>query len=1204
MAAAMETTQAMPPAGTGTEVPPALAAPLPPIEPEGEVKALPASPGLGFDPGSSWSGKSSSRYQREIARIGAQVADALDYAHKRKVIHRDIKPHNILLDALGNAWITDFGLAKLKQQEGDGSSSQAFAGTFRYMAPERFQGKSDGRDDIYALGATLYEFLALRPVFDASDPHQLLSKIEHDPPTPLRQIDRRIHPDLAAVIAKALAKDPADRYASAAELRDELRRFIEGRPVKTRPVPVYSRFWRWCKREPWLAGANIAAAVMTTVLAIGSTIAAKVYYDKSEEITEQARRLERSDFDTRERLFESLVSQARATRFSRRMGQRFESLKALRQAADIGRALKLPPTRFEPLRDEAIACLALPDLEPAGRVIARPPNAEWWAFDSTMSRYALRFRDGTISVRRFTDDQEIVRFQARGDRDIYTFGFSPDGRYLATTHYPGYALTVWDVDGRSVAFDDRAAVSSGGGATFSPDSRRIAVAHKDGEFVICDLATGLPRVRRRGPGIERPQFSPDGSRIALSERDGEKTRTCRILDANTGRLALAIPMPAVVENIAWSPDGTTLATPCDDRKIYLWDAATGIRRVTLEGHVNGGLYAAFHPAGTLLVSNGWEGRLWLWDQVLGRPWLSLTSDTMSEFSRDGRIALGRADRLTVYQVDPALEYRTLAPTHVFRQQIAYGRPSIRSDGRVLALGTTEGVVLWDLACVAEIAFLPIGHAWHSMFAPSGDLITSGSSGVQRWPVKLDPERGEFRIGPPQPLPLPAGIAKIDADRSGRIVALADFGFAFVATPERTSRVGPLDDCRFVAVSPDGQWLATGSFGKNGAQVWRVRDATQVAHLAIEGSVDVVFSPDGKWLMTQNPPCRLWEVGTWHKARQIGDLGCSFSPDSRLVAVQDASKMLRLVDTETGRTLARLESPDLCDVWSAAFSPDGSRLVIVTHTGPAVHIWDLRAIRRRLALMGLDWDPPSYPAPPPIDADLHIVRFDERVAEAVALCSQGMWEKGAAAFDDAFTAGVLVSPWLLFENAILRLAVGDAAGYEATRKLMLQMLRHNNTQKWMELTAHAYVLAPIRPADRQEALRLAASRAAFVHSSWSDLVTGMALYRSDQFAEAATVLKLSLVRDPEWDCRVLIWLVLAMADHRLGRHNEARSWSERAESWVEARLRGRPGGTDRGIPENWLWRDGVLLHLLRREAGSLIGEPLPALPDDVFDGRKP
>src|SRR5262249_39929971 len=154
-------------------------------------------------------------------------------------------------------------------------------------------------------------------------------------------------------------------------------------------------------------------------------------------------------------------------------------------------------------------------------------------------------------------------------------------------------------------------------------------------------------------------------------------------------------------------------------------------------------------------------------------------------------------------------------------------------------------------------------------------------GVRRWPVVLDPDRGEFRLGPPQQLPLPVGTP-IDADRSGRIVALADFGFAFVATPERTFHVGPLDDCRSLAVRPDGGWLATGMHGTDGAQVWRVRDATPVAHLAIDGHVRVAFSPDGKWLVTGAPPCRLWAVGTWHEARQISGEGQCFSPDGRLL----------------------------------------------------------------------------------------------------------------------------------------------------------------------------------------------------------------------------------------------------------------------------------------------------------------------------------
>ena len=197
----------------------------------------------------SLAGQSESVYRKEIARLAAQVADALDYAHRQGVVHRDIKPSNLLLDAQGNVWVTDFGLAKFVEGD-DLSQSHDLVGTLRFMAPERFRGVTDRRADIYALGATLYELLALRPAFDERDQIQLIDQITHQPPAPLRQHDRRIPRDLETIVLKAMAKDPKDRFATAGELRDELRRFLEGRPIRSRPVGPAEQFWRWCKRNP------------------------------------------------------------------------------------------------------------------------------------------------------------------------------------------------------------------------------------------------------------------------------------------------------------------------------------------------------------------------------------------------------------------------------------------------------------------------------------------------------------------------------------------------------------------------------------------------------------------------------------------------------------------------------------------------------------------------------------------------------------------------------------------------------------------------------------------------------------------------------------------------------------------------------------------------------------------------------------------
>ena len=142
------------------------------------------------------------------------------------------------------------------------------------MAPERLRGASDRRGDIYSLGATLYELLTLRPPFEDADQIRLIERIREESPAPPGSSTASIPRDLETIVLKAMAKDPKDRFASAGELADELRRFVEGRPIRSRPVSIAERFWRWCKRNPWLAGASVAAVLLTIVLAAVSTGAA------------------------------------------------------------------------------------------------------------------------------------------------------------------------------------------------------------------------------------------------------------------------------------------------------------------------------------------------------------------------------------------------------------------------------------------------------------------------------------------------------------------------------------------------------------------------------------------------------------------------------------------------------------------------------------------------------------------------------------------------------------------------------------------------------------------------------------------------------------------------------------------------------------------------------------------------------------------
>ena len=182
---------------------------------------------------SELSEQSDAQYFRSVARVGVQVAEALEYAHQQGIVHRDIKPSNLLLDTQGTVWITDFGLAKAEGTD-ELTGPGDLLGTLRYMAPERFQGQADPRSDVYSLGLTLYEMVTLRPAFAAAERAQLIERMLHaEPPRP-RQLDGRIPRDLETLILKAIAKEPARRYQTAGELAADLQRFLADRPIQAR----------------------------------------------------------------------------------------------------------------------------------------------------------------------------------------------------------------------------------------------------------------------------------------------------------------------------------------------------------------------------------------------------------------------------------------------------------------------------------------------------------------------------------------------------------------------------------------------------------------------------------------------------------------------------------------------------------------------------------------------------------------------------------------------------------------------------------------------------------------------------------------------------------------------------------------------------------------------------------------------------------
>ena len=270
------------------------------------------------------------------------MAQALEYAHRQGTLHRDIKPSNILLDVHGVAWVTDFGLAKAVEDE-DLTRTGDLVGTIRYMAPERFRGLCDGRSDEYSLGLTLYELLALRPAFDASDREGLLYQVNRVEPPRLRRLNPAIPVDLETIVHKAIEKEAEHRYDDAAELAEDLRCFLEDRPIAARRVSSTERLTRWARRNPGLATLGTALAGMLALVVVVIVVADLRLRRQHEATMTNLRRAELAEGDAVGKLLDSYVANARAGRRSRFAGQRFEGLRAIRAAAAPGPAWEPPP---------------------------------------------------------------------------------------------------------------------------------------------------------------------------------------------------------------------------------------------------------------------------------------------------------------------------------------------------------------------------------------------------------------------------------------------------------------------------------------------------------------------------------------------------------------------------------------------------------------------------------------------------------------------------------------------------------------------------------------------------------------------------------------------------------------------------------------------------------------------------------------------
>ncbi len=935
---------------------------------------------------------------RSVARLGVQAAEALAYAHGQGILHRDVKPSNLMLDSDGKLWVTDFGLAKTDAKD-ELTHTGDLVGTLRYMAPERFDGWSDPRSDIYGLGLTLYEMLTLKPAYQERDRAKLIRRITQETLPDPRRLNRAIPVDLETIVLKAIAREPSERYTSADQLAADLRCYLASKPIMARRTSWRERTWMWCHRNPMVAALVALVMILLVTTSVVSVAAAvRIYREKNIAQTNlsRAEKAERSasrsattarQAELRERsarvtaqhsVYAARLAQARAGRWSGRPGRGFGGLQAIREATEVARALDLGPDAILELRNEAIACMALVDVRlerswPESFAATRVRTG----YDRHAELYAL-IENGRFVIRRVDDNSEVQSLPGFGDpRNGACLRLSPDGRMLAAKGRDGRRIrtVVWDLTCTEPIVDED---GFGSGwevdLAFSRDGKMIAFTGRRDAVFIHELNHGnriasLPVTGRSA----HLQFDPKDQRLAISQSGTDRVL---VFDVVTQQILQTLQHAHAVEAVAWSPTGEQLGVACHDGNIHIWDVATGRKNMVCGGHSGKVIHVAFSPRGDMLASSAWEMASRIWDPRTGRQLLEI-EERLGFFSHDGQ-------RLTTcgpgrYRVATA-DVLKLLVGHQDRAEIV--DVVFSADGQLLvSTGHNDGCYIWSATTGERVFKLPNAIQVRSaFFTPDSRYLLTTGSAIQFWPIvcKQTQTQRIVRIGNPQTMTERASTSpgdRVHLPPSSRTLAKDEIQ-AFLSVDNRGTEPRPArsaSEIRFVTGSPDGRWVATGAKFENRIQIRDGASGTNVHEINLQAKAIPCFSPDGAWLVTNigDGDVQFWETGSWKESHRIdlerrGHSRIAFSPDMRLMAVVDSYEVV-LVDPNAGNVIARLAAPSREQLAQAypegasglCFSPDGAQLAVGSDGG-VIQLWDLRLVRRQLKDLGLDWDHPAIP----------------------------------------------------------------------------------------------------------------------------------------------------------------------------------------------------------------------------------------------------
>ncbi|MBI3866997.1 MAG: protein kinase [Verrucomicrobia bacterium] len=909
------------------------------------------------------------------------IAEAIHFAHNRRILHRDLKPSNVLIDPNDQPRVTDFGLAKNLGSDSDLTVTGQVMGSPGFMPPEQSLGevsKMGPVSDVYSLGAILYYALTARAPFVGETMSDTLRQVQSEDPISPRVLAPSVSADLETICLKCLEKEPNNRFPSAQALADELGRFLRDEPIQARPVSRAEHAWRWCRRKPAITGLAISLAMLLIAIAVGSTLAAfRIARESQRARKAELEALEKKG-EAAERLWDSYLAQARANRLSGRSGQRFESLDVLKRAAEMRPSLEL--------RNEAIACFALADL----RVLRQSQTLpKWKAFvclDDQLDRYAVADESQSVRVYSISNAEALTLLpQAVVLPDATPAAwsvakFSPNGASLAVRCSEGRAR-LWDLIQKRPIMDVPLA-SYEGRLDFSPDSRWLATSDTDLTVRIYDLVQRREFRLDESPlkgGIVR--FDPTGKLLAVSGIGGEMISILAAFSGNT--IASLNHAGTSVIGVAWHPDGRHLATACANRLVYVWDIREGEIVHVLKGHDREVASVAFNHSGDLLASAGFDRTTRIWDFKSARELVHATGGGFDlRFSPDDQRLGCHSWEGNQYQVFDVASARVVRSFH---QSLAdsvrgFGPVGFAPDGTIVGYSSGNQLKLWDLRSGEEMSSQFTGWLGAVIFDAAGqNLFLSGLGGVLRWPVHPNQVSRELDLGPPVALTPSGDFGRAALSFDGKVLAVVGSNRCQIFHADSPGQVIQTEIqpwMRYVAVHPEGTWIATGAWGREGAKVWEGATGRLCKELHTGSYTAVTFSPDGRWLVTGSEnEYRFWKVGQWtpslgiahdpNNATKDSPSAMAFSSDGKIFALTDPQTTVRLIDPESGQEYARLEAEKASEISSLAFSPDAESLAVGAGSD-ALHVWDLRAIGQRLAKIGLGWD--AQHEPPPLESD--------------------------------------------------------------------------------------------------------------------------------------------------------------------------------------------------------------------------------------------